>query len=455
MKFKTTIIFFVIFLVILAFVYFFETRGKSEEGKEEKLLSLLSSDVRKITFKNEDETLTFQKNEKGDWLISEPIKAKTDKYEIDQLAGSFSDLKIERVVEEEPDELEKYNIPQKEISLWFKDRENPVKILIGMENPLDNTFFAKRDDETRVVLIPSNIKILMEKKLFDFRQKDIFRFETDEVKSIKLRAKETSWEASKKEEEWLLKKPVEALAEENKIDTVLSSLSAMKAKEFVSEEKKKEELKKYGLSRPEYEITLAMPLSNQEVTFLLHKEEDKLYATTSLSSKIVIVEDVVLSDLEKKVEELREKGVADFYSWEANRLYLKKGEIELTVVKDEDDIWRFESPVKDEADTDKIQTFIRKIESLEAEEFIDPPLSLKDYGLDSPQGEVKIWVKDDEDKVKEIIVLFGTEDKDAKKIVVKNARFDYLFRVDSAVLEEFPKDIKDWKTEKKAEKEKK
>ena len=59
MKFKTTIIFFVIFLVILAFVYFFETRGKSEEGEEEKLLSLLSGDVRKITFKKEDETLTL------------------------------------------------------------------------------------------------------------------------------------------------------------------------------------------------------------------------------------------------------------------------------------------------------------------------------------------------------------------------------------------------------------
>ncbi len=455
MKFKTTIIFFVIFLVILAFVYFFETRDKSEEGKEEKLLSLLSGDVWKITFKKEDETLTFEKDEKDEWLISEPIELKANKYEVDQLAGTFSDIKIERVVEEEPEKLEKYNIPQKEISLWYKNREKPVKILIGMENPLDNTFFAKRDDEIRVVLLPSNIKILMEKKLFDFRQKDIFRFETDEVKSIKLRAKKTSWEASKKEEEWSLKKPVDALAGENKIDTVLSSLSGMKAKEFVSEEKTKEELKKYGLSRPEYEIALAMPLSNQEVTFLLHKEEDKLYATSSLSSKIVIVEEVVLSDLEKKVEELREKGVADFYSWEANRLYLKKGEMKLTVAKDEDDIWRFESPVKDEADTDKILTFIRKIESLEAGEFIDPPLSLKDYGLDSAQGEVKIWVKDDEGKVKEITLLFGTEDKEAKKNVVRNTRFDYLFRIDSTVLEEFPKDIKDWKTEKKAEQEKK
>ncbi len=131
------------------------------------------------------------------------------------------------------------------------------------------------------------------------------------------------------------------------------------------------------------------------------------------------------------------------------------GEIDWELVKDEEDNWHFESPIKEEADKSKIQTFIRKIESLEAAEFIDPPLSLKDYGLDNPQSEIKIWVEEDEEKVKEITVLIGSEDKESKKVVVKNARFDYLFRVDSAFLEEFPKDIKDWNQEKEEEKEEK
>jgi len=386
---------------------------------------------------------------------SSPFEAKADKYEVDRLAGDFSDLKIERVVEEEPEDLEKYSIPQKEISLWFKDRDKPIKILIGMENPLGNTFFAKRDDETRVILIPSSLKSLMEKSLFDFREKNIFKFETDDVKSVKLRAKKTRWVASKKGEEWFFRNPVNALAKASKIDDILSSLSGLKAKEFVSEEKKEDDVKKYGLDRPEYEITLGLPLENQEVTFTLHKGEDKLYATTSLSTKIVEAEDSLLSDLEKEAEELREKEVANFYSWEANRLHLKMGEIDWELIKDEEDNWHFESPLKEEADKSKIQTFIRKIESLEATEFIDPPssLNLKDYGLDNPQAEVKIWVDEDEEKAKEITVLIGSEDKESKKVVVKNARFDYLFRVDSAFLEEFPQDIQDWKPEKEEEKE--
>jgi len=455
MKFKTTIILFAVFLALLAFVLIFEYKGKEEKDEEEKLLALSSDDIQKVTFKKEDETFIFQKDEEGEWLITEPIEAKADKYEVGRLADDFSDLKIERVVEEVPEELEKYGIPQKEIILWFKDKDEPVKILIGMENPLGKTFFAKRDDETRIVLIPSSLKSLMEKSLFDFREKNIFKFETDDVKSVKLKAKKTRWQASKKGEEWFFKNPVNALATSSKIDNILSSLSSLKAKEFVSEKKKKDDIKKYGLNRPEYEIILGMPLENQEVTFSLHKEEDKLYATNSLSIKIVEAEDNLLSDLEKEAGELREKEVANFYSWEVNHLRLKKGEIDWEFIKDEEDNWHFESPLKEEADKSKIQTFIRKIESLEAEEFIDPPLSLKDYGLDNPQCEAKIWVEEDEEKVKEITVLIGSEDKEAKKVVVKNARFDYLFRVDSAFLEEFPQDIKDWRAEKEEEKQEK
>ncbi len=80
---------------------------------------------------------------------------------------------------------------------------------------------------------------------------------------------------------------------------------------------------------------------------------------------------------------------------------------------------------------------------------------MKDYGLDNPQAEVKIWVEEDEEKVKEITVLIGSEDKETKKVAVKNARFNYLFRVDSAFLEEFPKEISDWKPEKEEEKQEK
>ncbi len=450
MKFKTTFILFVAFAVLLAFVLLFEEfKGGGKEGDEDKLVFLSSDDVQKIRLKRNDEIITFQKTKNGDegWVITEPLEAEADKYEVDRIADNFSDLQIERVVEEEPVDLGKYEIPQKEITLWFKDREQPVKILVGGENLLDSTFFAKRDDETRVVLIPSHLKDTMDKSLFKFRQKDIYRFETDEVKRVILRAKAIQWEAEKKEEEWFLEKPVKSLAVESKISGILNSLSNLKAKEFVSEDKPIEDLKKFGLDQPDYEIALSLPVKSQELTFSLHKKDEKLYATTSLSSKIIETEDTILSDLEEEVLELREKEVANFYSWDVNRLQFKMGELDWELSKDEENNWHFESPVQENADNNKVQTFIRQIESLEAEEFIDPPLNLKDYGLDKPQGIIKIWVKSDDEDAEEITVLTGAVDKEVGTVVIKNARFDYLFRMDSAILDEFPKENKDWRPE--------
>jgi len=456
MKFKTTAILLGVLIVLLVFVYFAEFKGKAEKEKateaKEKLVSLTSGDVQRINFKTENGSFAFKKDDKGEWLVTEPIEVKADNEEVNRLAENFSDLKLERIVEAEPKDLTKYEIPKREISLWSKGQEKPVKILIGMENPLDKTFFAKKDDEKRVVLIPSSLKTYLEKKLLDFRQKDIFKFETADIKTIKLKAKLIGWQASEKDKDWFLQQPVDALASKSKVDSLLSSLSGLKAKEFVSEAKSPEEVKKYGLDKPEYEVALSMPLANREIVFSLHKADDKVYATTSQSTKIVLVENQILSDLEKKAEDLREKKVADFYSWDAQKLSLKKGGLELSVTKDKESKWHFEPPLKDEADGSKVDALIRKLEGLEAAAFIDPPFKLSDYGLDKPQAVVKVGIKEGDEKtgkLKEISLLIGKEDSDKKQVVVQNARLNYLFRVDSSFLIDFPKQAKDWKIEKK------
>jgi hypothetical protein len=487
MKFKATFILLVIFLCLLAFILLFDVKDVGEEEPGDKLVDLSSDDVERIVFKTEEGTITFTKEGEDNWLITEPIEANADKLEVDRIAADFSSLEIDRVVEEEPKDLEKYGIPLMEISLKFKDKEEPVKVLVGMENPLDQKFFAKREDETRVVLIASTHKTLFEKKVFDFREKSIFKFETGNVKGIQLHSGDIRWEAEKSEEEWFLKKPVESLAKKNDITSLLSSLSDLKAKEFVSEEKNDEELTKFMLDASKNTITLQMPLENQEVTFFIQKTEDKLYATTSLSPKIIEVEDTILSKLEKDPIEMRDTEVADFYSWEVNKVSLESGDLSLTVMEDEEeDKWHFDSAEGEEADKDKIDEFIRKIEALQAESFIDPPLNLAEFGLDPPAAKVTIRVKEDEEKSKEITLFIGKklkdedEQEDTKKagskktgteaekeektgeevkdeseaedttvkkefVAVKNARFNYLFKVDAEFLEQLPEKKDDWK----------
>jgi hypothetical protein len=449
MKFKTTLILLVAFLALLAFVLFFEKKGK--EGKagspEEKLMSVPSADVEKITLKKEGETLTFKKDDKNDWMIVEPMEVKADNSEVNSLADEFADLKIERIVEKEKADLKKYEIPKKEVSLWVKGKDQPIKILIGMENPIDNSLYAQKEGDPRVVLLASTLKSSLEKKLFDFRQKDIFKFETGEAKTIKLQAKDTKWEAQKKDSEWYFASPLKAVAKESKILNVLDSLSNLRAKEFAAESKTPEELKKDGLDKPEYVVAVGLPKANKEIVFSLHKGQDKTFATTSDSSKIIVPDTDILADLEKKADELRENKVVTFNTWQASKVEIKKAGLSLIITKATNDKWYFDAAQKDEAESSKLDTFIRKIEGLEAVDYIDNPKSLAEFGLDKPQSEVTIWTKETGEKPteKSFTILVGKEDKDKKQVVVKNARLEYLFKVDSSFLDEFPKEAKDWK----------
>lgn len=453
MKFKTTLILLIVFVALLALVLVFESRGKkaaSAKEKEEKLVDLASADIRKIQLKKEGETLIFEKDDKGAWRLTAPLEAKADSTEVDGLVSNFSSLHIDRVVEKEAKDPKTYEIPREEVALWVKGKDAPVRILIGMENPLDKSLFAKREDDPRIVLLSSTLTSILDKKVFDFREKDIFKFDPAEVKSVRVRAKDVSWEAVREGDGWNLKSPVRALASKSKVDSLLDSLSAIRAKEFLSEDKKPEDLKKFGLDKPEYEVTLSMPSANKNVVFSLHKEGEKAYAITSQSNKVIAFEGSLPADLEKKPDELREKKVVSFYSWEANKVSLKRDGFELVAVKEkvkDEDKWLLQTPAKDPADGTKIEDFIRKIEGLEAAAFIDNPKSLAEYGLARPAAEVRVWTKGADDKVTEAALLVGKEDKDKKQVIVKNLRLDYLFRVDSSFLQDFPKESKDWKAE--------
>jgi len=194
--------------------------------------------------------IAFKKDEKGEWLITAPVEAPAEASEVSRLAEDFSKLKFDRLVEAETADPKKYEIPTKGLTLWYKGLPEPVKILVGMENPIDSSLFAMREGDTRVVLLSSYLKSGFGKTALDFRQKDVFKFEPEDVVAVRLKANEAGWEALKKDGLWRLEKPVAALADKARIDDVLRVLSGLKAKEFVAEKKQDADLSAFGSRRP-------------------------------------------------------------------------------------------------------------------------------------------------------------------------------------------------------------
>lgn len=450
MKFKTTLVLLAVGLALLAVVHYFDSRGAKAKAAEEKtglLIDLPAADILKASLFKDGQTLAFEREAGGTWRLTAPLEAAADETEVNGLIDTLAKLRIERVVEQEAKDLRAYEIPKTEISLGVKGRPDPVRLLVGMENPLDQSLFAKRADDPRLVLLPSSLKSALDKKVFDFRQKDVFKFATAEVKGLRVRAKDVAWQAARDDDGWSFRSPVAARAAQSKLDALLEALSGLRAKAFVAESKTAESLRSFGLDKPEYEAVLSLAASNGEIVFTFHKDGENAYATTSQSAKVVAFEGTLLADLDRKVDELRDRKAADFYSWDADRVALKRGGVEIAAVKEkagDADRWLLEGPAKEEADRSRIEGFLRKIEALEAVSFVDAPGPLASYGLE-PGAEVRVRTKDYQGKEKETVLYVGAEDAANKDVAVRSPGLGYLLRVDAAFLQDWPKEAKDWK----------
>jgi len=451
-KVKTTLVLLAVFAVLLGLVLYFDSAGGKKKAAEERtqtLISLTAGDVRKLSLVRNGEALTLERDEAGPWRLTSPIQAAADESEANAVVDALASLRLERVVEKEAKDPAAYEIPKTEVSLWVKGQEAPVRLLVGMENPLDKTLFAKRADDPRIVLIPSSLKSPLDKTVFDFRQKDVFKFAAADVKEIRVRTKSVSWRAARDESGWVFEEPVAARAAKSSLDTLLDGLAGLRAKAFVAESKTAVALKSFGLEKPEYEVGLSLPAAGQEIVFTLHREGEASYATTSQSTKIITFESALLTDLDRRVEDLRDRKVAEFYSWEADRISLKRDGTEIAAVKlktGDSETWILDGPAKEDADRTKVEDFLRKIESLEAASFVDAPGPLAVYGLE-PGAEIRIRTKDPQNKEKETVLLVGREDAAKKLVAVKSPGLGYLFQVDAAFLQDWPKDRTAWKAE--------
>ena len=451
MKFKSTFILLIVFAVLFGGVYFFESKFKVRKESESKFIELDSSDIQEIILSKENETISFRKDENDDWLIAQPLEAQADNFEVNRLAGDFAELKIERVVEEDAGDLDVYEIPRLTVQLFTKTQEDPTVILLGAENPLDKTVFAKRKDEARVVLVSSRLNEIIEKKVFDFRKKDVFNFESDAVERLSLKAKEFRLDAVKREDEWFLTSPVSSLAVAGTITGLLNALSSLRAREFISENRTPEETQRFRLDRPDYEVGLELLSSSQKLRFFLNKSGDTVYVSTSQSKNIIAVEDSILTTLDKDISEYRDKAVTKFYSWQVDQFTLKSGGLEFTLIKDDDSNWNFKTPETAPADKDKIEDFLQKLDNLECEEFIDPPFSEKEASWESPHAIIILQVDKGGEASEEITLTVGPLDESTGKVVINNTRFDYLFRTGTEFLDTFPRSLDDWKPESKPE----
>ena len=107
--YRLTIILAIILLGIGGYVYYVDVPASEQaihvKKEDEKLIPFDDRVITKISLKTSKEHLTFNRDERGRWLITTPLTAPADSREVRKILRALTLAKIERVIQEEATEL--------------------------------------------------------------------------------------------------------------------------------------------------------------------------------------------------------------------------------------------------------------------------------------------------------------------------------------------------------------
>lgn len=163
----------IIFLTLLAYVYFFEIQGArrklAQKENEELVLDLDSDSVAGLTFL--PEKIVVEKD-RGKWKLLSPVRAGADQTTIASLLDAFSRLKRGRFVSDNPRDYDKFGLAPFQSALVINGTKGRSDTLFIGDTNLDSTnVFYRISGSNRVYLVPATLKDYINKSLRDLRDK--------------------------------------------------------------------------------------------------------------------------------------------------------------------------------------------------------------------------------------------------------------------------------------------
>jgi hypothetical protein len=435
MRIRTTIILVAITLGLFLYMYRVEIVGgrKEKEALEiAKKVMPYDADSVKVVRVRTGEGLVMARRIEDGWEITDPVKTKGDKGEIDNLLENLTGTSIERDLEETPPDLSVYGLSSPSVAVQVEGEGFSSDTLsIGEKNPTNTFVFAKWSGTPNVFLLPQVARSQLEKTLFNLRDKKILDVEREEVAKFTIDGPHGRITCEKKGEEWYLTEPLEDKADQGSVSRVLSSVASGKATGFAAE--KADDLRKFGLDEPRASVMVFTGPDMVKHTLTVGEEEDrKVYAKDASRDPVFEMSRVFFESIDQEVQDFRNKKVMDFERTEVTSIEIKTPQETVVCERDTASNWfvmRAPTPEKVPAKKAEIDKLLSNLTTLRVEEFVEEkPVNLSPYGLDRPKLEVAV-----SGEAGEIVRLFLGSEKEEKVYARNNLRETvYLVRKRSA-----------------------
>ena len=418
MKFTGTRILFLVFLVLGVYVYLTEFRGQEQRQKQEeskkKAFQVEDKDITEISLVYPDRTLSAVKKGDKQWNMTSPAGMEADSDEWQMLASDIPRIEREDTVAQNAQDLAPYGLKEPAVKVSAKTKDGKaVEILFGAENPRKTFTYAKFPNNNDVFLTASNWEKTFTKTVSDLRNKKVLEFEPDDIDDVKVMEGTKELEVQKSGENWELKKPLDAKADNGDISTFLSSIRFARAASFPDPPV---DAKTTGLDQPAIRITLHDGKAKTDRVLLVGKtsQPEKYYARDASRDAVFVIEKEIPEKAKRPLFEWRDKSLVKIDRDKTDKIEIQRGSDMIVMQKSGAD-WKLADNRK--LQWDKIAGMLNALDFEKAKDIVDTPKSLATYGLDKPRLQV-VFRQGSNELVR---IHFGADSKAPEGVYLKTS----------------------------------
>ncbi|MCI0495277.1 DUF4340 domain-containing protein [candidate division KSB1 bacterium] len=439
---KKTALLLLIFIALLAYVYFFEVQGdkrkQATKEQEEKILQIDRDKASKLELL--PAKITLEKQDSG-WKILTPVSTDADQSEIDLILNDLDKLKKGRFVSDNALDFKKFGLAPFRAALvlhWQDGKQD--SLLLGNKN-LDSTqVFFRNSGSNDVYLIPISLLTSISKSLYDLRDKSVIKFNKGAISRLLFETNQQTFSCARNRvQDWHLEYPIpEERCDQDKINDIFDKLESARISEFIAETPA--DLSRYGLQTPGLSVSLLdSNRATQQTLFIGKAERDKFYARTDSRPQIFLIDSSLVSEINPSLFELRDKTIVAFELDSISEIEISYEQSTIHFLKDSTRKWLITEPDSGLAKPWKISTLLYDIKDFRVAQFVEKPFrSDAEYGFNPPV--IELILKQDGAIIADLLIGNPIDNN----VFLKNKQLNKIYQVKKTIKEKLQVDIKDY-----------
>jgi len=409
MKWKTTLVLFVIAAGVFAYLFFVErNRPGTEEAtrQAQNVVNFSRDQVNGVVIQNGDDTIDIRRRD-DKWRLEIPIKDQADGSVVNNLLLDLENWQKDAAIsakemEADKNKLADYGLANPKLRVKLIGPDTPPEIFFGKDAALEGKMYVRFGNSKETFLASQSVKKAIDKKPEDFRDRKLTDLIMAQVVRVVLKTSAGEMELQKKGDHWDILKPLHTRADDQKVSDLIAQVTTARIQQFVADDRG--DLHPYGLAEPHGSLTLFAQndksagrtdssRGEQGQTLQIggpatagEKEKDQVYVRFSPRGFVYTLPKKIEEILNSKPNDLRDRHLVRVDTKILDRLTIDAPGKGKTVLARKDENWTIASRNNTPANSDEVRRIIDRLQNEQVTKFVEDVASnLPKYGLDKPQ----------------------------------------------------------------------